>query len=257
MSLSLATKKSFNRKRKPQSVARAVASAMRSVHPEPPPIMSSMMVRNHTFRFVNLGLVQSGTPPIDLVNYPINPSDIVRLAAMYNQTYGSSGAVIAEVVALFTRIRIKKVTLWALPQPLVGAPYSSAATVALRWLQTGSDSTSSEVTQTDTSRSADRYATVSLRPVPHSPTSQWQSATTTTGGFLIDLPVNGILDLKIDAFISNGDTTNTTTVAGPLNTGFPYGMCNVLDPGTSLTGYLQPAGYASLYNNAQDPTPRA
>jgi hypothetical protein len=222
-----------------QQLTRAVAGGLRIVQPTPPPIQASMHVPFFKFR---------AETKTSLVNYEIRPTDFCRLFGMYTQTYDSAGDIQAIVVNMITRFRIRYVELWAI-----------TGQVALQWLNTGTDSTGSEATYTDSSTSDDRYAHLKAKPSANSPTSKWQNQTTTTGGFAIDLPEGGFLDVALDIYISNGDTTSILAFpsGSQIFPSFPFGVANYVDQGTGGAGNLLVQGWFNpLDPSTITPTPR-
>jgi hypothetical protein len=136
----------------------------------------------------------------------------------------------ASIISAF---RIRSVEIWGPP-----AADLVPVTVSCEFLNPLAQSGfgTRRFVHTDTSVGATRVAHVLAKPLPGTPCAAWQnvvtSASTTNGAaFILNMPLNGILDIKLDLVLLNNDPPPT----GPTGTAMVPGtlVYNSLDGGTA------------------------
>lgn len=222
-------------------LVRSQVLADRVINPRPWPYNASVTFIQR-FRFI----VQLDEAEAPLVRYPIFVPDMINLMGIVT----SSTTTLTTQAPLFTRIKVLKIGLTQI-----------TGTVELQWYPDSNTTavTNTENTQTDTSYSVDRYASVKLKPTRNSSASQWQSITTVGASFTVSCSNNAIIDLTLMCYLNNGDPFSLFGVqnGGTLATPIPVGtlLLNPLDPSGSAAAKLVPVGYANN-QNPLTPTPR-
>jgi len=185
-------------------------------------------------------------------NYSITPQDIVSSMLVATSVAGE----IAQAAAIWSRYKLKYVEAWAIPSTL-----ANAATVIISYGDPAiTSSVNTEQTMTDSSASVSTYAHVKLKPKLTSSAAQFQNSTSETGGFVLTLPPNAILDVCVHAYLNNNDPVNIISVGfiTPAPTpvvGMVFMKC--LDAiGSGSGGTLEPFGYVNNKTDIVTPTPR-
>jgi len=232
-------------KRSEQAQVNAIVRASTIVNPEPPMFQPSHHYVQK-FRF---------TSQLPVESYPINPSDLANLLLVaMEDIVGVSQAFSAAPV--YTRYLLKKVEMWALPTSL-----TAPVTLILSPQNSGTTSVNTEQTLSDTSKSIDRYAYVKYKPRLTSPIAQYQTQTSTGGGFRITCPGTTVVDVTLHVWVCNGEQPDLTSIwigaSGPaaaISAGAVF--LAALDPSATGTSIFFPVGYLNPYTNYSDPTPR-
>lgn len=190
----------------------------RSINNSPPhpPVFDSAVCTKHRFRF------QASAPLVETVIGSANLLGLLKMAASATTAY-----------ALFNGVRIRRVTLWGPP-----AADLVPVTVSLQYsVGTNASNIGNRPRQfSDTSVGATRIASVSAKPDPQSAASMWQlrSSTTISNGavFVLNGPINTIVDVELDLVLQNGETAATATTTTGATAGIVY--ADSLDNGTLL-----------------------
>lgn len=233
------------RSRRVRNNQKAVSTAVKIssiVNPSPPQF-------NVSQHYVSTLRFRSTTA---LTNYSITPLDIVNSMAVIL----SEAGMIAQCSPIWSRYKLKYVEAWAIPSTL-----ANATTVTISYGDPAiTSSVNTEQTMTDSSSSVTTYAHVKLKPKQTSAASQFQNATSETGGFILTIPANAILDVCVHAYLNNNDPLSIfSTGFSSLNPVPPVGtlFMKALDAiGSTGGGVLEPFGYVNNVTDIVTPTPR-
>lgn len=194
--------------------------------PHPPQIDTAICLRGHKFRF---------KASAALVNVQMQTSDFLQLLAVANTTTTAS--------SLISAFRIRRVSIWGPP-----AADLIPVTVSLEYNQTSSAGSVGQRPRLflDTSVGATEVACVSAKPPPQSAASMWQLYSTQAssgGAFILNGPVNSVVDVQMDFILQNGETVIANLATTAATVGRVYGGYLDGPPSTSL---LVPEGLVPL-----------
>jgi hypothetical protein len=169
-------------------------------------------------------------------NITISTADLMNLLVMANTT--------TTTTSLISAFRLRKVSLWAPPAADL-VPVTASVEYANILVNSGFGQ--KRFIHSDTSVGSTRVAAVTAVPPLGTPAASWQnvtSATATTNGadFILNGPINMIVDVDIDMVLQNGETpfTGTPITGGVVGTIY----LNSLDGGAA--GILEPLNYTPI-----------
>jgi hypothetical protein len=196
-----------------------------SSSPSQPPKYDATVICHQKFRF------QASAA---MVNEVIGTTNLLSLLQMAVST--TSGQ------ALFTGVRLRRVSVWGPPAAdlvpvTVSVEYASGSS--------GFGIGNRPQIHADTSVGATRVAAVSAAPDKDSAADMWQNRTSSAisngAVFILNGPINSIVDVDLDLVLQNGETASGASTSSGLTVGLVY--CRPLD---GVGGTIAPLNWPVL-----------